>query len=44
MFCGIGKKKEESDKKLPDWGLSITLDDIEGRIDHRVDDEMTESK
>ncbi len=44
MFCGLGKKKEDSGYKLPDWSLTITKDDINGRIDNRVEDEMTESK
>ncbi len=44
MFCGIGKNKKDNGPKLPDWTLSMTMEDIDGRIDHRVDDEMSESK
>ncbi len=44
MFCGIGKNKKDDVQKQPDWGLSITKGDIKGRIDSRVEDEMTENK
>ncbi len=44
MFCGISKSKKDDGYKVPDWALSITKEDIVGRIDNRVEDEMTENK